>query len=158
MYDVTFNGSKSQFLIIRAKPGRYDRCYLRIGNDILENCDSAVHLGHTINVNCKDIIISDSLSQFWRSFNLFRADFGRLPPAMQCKLFRAYCCSFYGAPLWNLQSSAFNRVCVSWRKCLRSMWRISPMSHCDVVALLSECKPLEVGIKQRFCKFVDGIL
>ena len=31
------------------------------------------------------------------------------------------------------------------------------MTHCDVIALLSHCKPMEIGIQQRFCKFVANI-
>ena len=31
------------------------------------------------------------------------------------------------------------------------------MTHCDVIALLSRCKPIEIGIQQRFCKFVANI-
>ncbi len=31
------------------------------------------------------------------------------------------------------------------------------MTHCDVVALVAESKPLEVSLRQRFCKFSTGI-
>ncbi len=31
------------------------------------------------------------------------------------------------------------------------------MTHCDVVALVDESKPLEVSLRQRFCKFINGI-
>jgi hypothetical protein len=31
------------------------------------------------------------------------------------------------------------------------------MPHCNVVALISDCKPLVVSLKQRFCKFSNGI-
>ena len=31
------------------------------------------------------------------------------------------------------------------------------MTHCDVIVLLSHCKPMEIGIQQRFCKFVVNI-
>ncbi len=33
------------------------------------------------------------------------------------------------------------------------MWRVSPMTHCNIITLLSESKPLERGLMQRFCKF-----
>ena len=92
-----------------------------------------------------------------RSFNIFRADFGRLIPEIQCDLFIEYCSSFYGAPLWNICSATFKQLCAAWRKCLRKIWRVHPMTHCDVIALLSHCKPMEIGIQQRFCKFVANI-
>ncbi len=31
------------------------------------------------------------------------------------------------------------------------------MTHCDVIALVAESKPLEVSLIQRFCKFSTGI-
>ncbi len=37
------------------------------------------------------------------------------------------------------------------------MWHLSPMTHCNVVALLSDYNPLDVSLKQRFCKFSNGI-
>ena len=40
---------------------------------------------------------------------------------------------------------------------LRNIWNVSPMTHCDVICLLSGCKPLHIGLQQRFCKFAEGI-
>ena len=97
------------------------------------------------------------LDVIWRSFNIFRADFGRLYAEIQCDLFITYCSSFYGAPLWNICSASFKQLCAAWRKCLHKIWRVHPMTHCDVIALLSHCKPMEFGIQQRFCKFVANI-
>ncbi len=37
------------------------------------------------------------------------------------------------------------------------MWRVSPMTHCNIITLLSESKHLELGLMQRFCKFVKTI-
>ncbi len=33
------------------------------------------------------------------------------------------------------------------------MWHVSPMTHCNIINLLSQSKPLELGLMQRFCKF-----
>ncbi len=48
-------------------------------------------------------------------------------------------------------------ACIAWRKALRKIWKLSPMTHCDVVALIAESKPLEVNLRQSFCKFSTGI-
>ncbi len=86
-------------------------------------------------------LVSAAIAQFWSSFNLFKADFGHIDPYVQCKLFKQYCCSFYGAPLWLLSSQDVSDACIAWRKALRKIWKLSPMTHCDVVALV----PLEVS-------------
>ncbi len=85
------------------------------------------------------------------SFNIFSADFGHICPFLQCRLFTQYCCSFYGAPLWNFVH--YNNICTAWRKVLRKLWRVSPMKHCNIITLLYQSKPLELGLMQQFCKF-----
>ncbi len=42
------------------------------------------------------------------------------------------------------------------RKALRKNWKLSPMTHCDVVPLVAESKSLEVSLRQHFCKFSTG--
>ncbi len=39
------------------------------------------------------------------------------------------------------------------------MWRVSLITHCNIISatLLSESKPLELGLMQRFCKFCKTI-
>ena len=37
---------------------------------------------------------------------------------------------------------------------LRKLWRLAPLTHGDVIALLSDSLPLLVILKQRFSKFI----
>ena len=156
-HDVIYNGSKSQFLIFPSNSGSHVKRHISIDGNVLQSVDEAVHLGYHVSVINKDCMLQHAISHFWRSFNIFRADFGRLYPEIQCDLFITYCSSFYGAPFWNICSATFKQLCAAWRKCLRKIWRVHPMTHCDVIALLSHCKPMEIGIQQRFCKFVANI-
>ncbi len=45
----------------------------------------------------------------------------------------------------NLSSQGVSDACIAWRKALRKIWKLSPITHCDVVALLAESKPLDVS-------------
>ena len=155
-HDVIYNGSKSQFLIFVSNLGSHVK-HISIDGNVLQNVNEADHLGHWVSVINNDCMLQHALSQFWHSFNIFRVDFGRLYPQIQFDLFIAYCSSFYGAPLKNNSSATFKQLCAAWRKCLRKIWQVHPMTHCDVIALLSHCKPMEIGIQQRFCKFVSNI-
>ncbi len=56
-----------------------------------------------------------------------------------------------------ISSQGMSDACIAWRKALRKIWKLSPVTHCDVVALIAERKPLEVSLRQRFCKFSAGI-
>ena len=156
-HDVIYNGSKSQFLIFPSNSGSHVKRHISILGNVIQSVNEAVHLGHHVSVINKDCMLQHAISHSWRSFNIFRADFCRLYPEIQCELFITYCSSFYGAPLWNICSAIFKQLCASWRKCLRKIWRVYPMTHCGVIALLSHCKPMPIGIQQRFCKFVANI-
>ena len=37
---------------------------------------------------------------------MFMCNFGHVYSFMKCKLLKQYCCSFYGAPLWILDSNS----------------------------------------------------
>ncbi len=157
-YDVTFNGAKSLFLIFKGRDCPEPAATsITVNNVSISNVTDAVHLGHKLSTANKDSMVTAALAQFWGCFNLFRADFGNVTPYVQCKLFKQYCCCFYGAPLWRFSSNAVKDVCIAWRKALRKIWRVPPMTHCNVIAILSESKPLELGLMSRFCKFYNGI-
>ena len=49
-------------------------------------------------------------------------------------------------------------ICTSWRKALRNIWRVNGRTHCNIIASLSDCLPLEEALKHRFQKFHDNIL
>ncbi len=101
---------------------------------IFQKVNKAIHLVHSLNTYDTDSIVSAANAQFWSSFNLFHANFGHIQPYVQCKLFKQFCCSFYGVPLWLLSSDYVNDVCVAWEKALRNIWHLSPMTYCNVVA------------------------
>ncbi len=49
-----------------------------------------------------------------------------------------------------MSSDLVNDVCVAWQKALREI-------GCNVVDFISHCNPLDVSLKQNFCKFSNGI-
>ena len=120
----------------------------------LYSTQDAVHLGHQISVVNKDSLVADATAKFWRGYNMFMADFGHIKTNVKCNLFKQYCCSYYGAPLWDLQSKSVGTICTAWRKALRKLWGLAPLTHGDVIALLSDSLPLLVILKQRFSKFI----
>ncbi len=141
-YDVIFNSPKSQFLIFNGK-----WCQATdVNNERLNNITSAVHLGHCISTLNKKSLIGAAGAQFWKCFNVFSADFAHIYPFLQCRLFNQYCCSFYGAPLWKFVH--YNNICAAGWKALRKMGCVSPMTHCNIITLLSESKPLELSLMQ----------
>ena len=155
-YCVLFNGRKSKFLIFKGKGCVEATATITVNDSPLDNVEKANHLGHVISVNDKDSLVSDAIRNLWKSFNIFMADFGHIHSFLKCKLFKQYCCSFYGAPLFLLNSKRVQELCTAWRKALRQVWCISNMTHKYIVAMLSECMPLESSLNRRFVKFLKG--
>ena len=89
---------------------------------------------------------------------MFLGDFDHIRTAVKCTLFKQYCCSYYGAPLWDLQSKSVGNICIALRKAFRKLWELALLKHGDVVSLLSDSLPLLVNLKQRFIKFIHQAL
>ena len=157
-YDILFNGSKSKLLFFKGRCCNVSTLGIVVCGQLVEMSDTAVHLGHTITSNDRDNITKSAKSSFWKSFNILIAEFGKLSPFVISKLFNQYCCSFYGSPLWSISGAAVQALCVDWRKALRSMWRLNPRTHCDLITALSSQIPLIVNLKKRFAKFINRCL
>ncbi len=91
----------------------------------------------------------------WSNLNLFAPEFGHTYGFVKCKLFKQYCCSFYGSSLWVLNGKGFKALYVAWRKSLRMLWRVHPMTHNTIIATLSEMLPLEIQSQLSFCKILQ---
>ncbi len=47
----------------------------------------AVHLGHRVSSQDSDNLVKSAINCFWRSSNLFAAEFGHIYGFVKCKLF-----------------------------------------------------------------------
>ena len=90
--------------------------------EIVNTSDNAVHLGHTISSSDRESISLTAKGYFWKGFNSFISNFDHTYSFIKCSLFKQFCCSFYGSPLWNLNGPSVQSLCVDWRKSLRSLW------------------------------------
>ena len=152
-YHVLFNGPKSKLLVFKGRDCvlPLDVCIYVNGQRVgIELC--ADHLGHKVSSTDDESMLKGALSSFWRYFNNFMSEFGHLYGAIKCKLFKQYFCSYYGSPLWDLSSKGVDSLCIAWRKALRSLWKVHPMTHNDIIAVMSDTLPLKLQLLKRFCK------
>ena len=156
--DILFNGSKSKLLFFKGRLSNGIESGIMINREIVNISDNAVHLGHTISSSDRESISLTAKSSFWKSFNSFITNFGHTYSFIKCSLFKQFCCSFHGSPLWNLNGPGVQSLCVDWRKSLRSLWHVHPMTHCDVIAALSDQFPIKVSLERRFIRFIKKCL
>ena len=126
-FDILFNGSKSKLLFFKGRFSNGMESGIMVNGELVNISDNAVHLGHTISSSDRESISLTAKSSFWKSFNSFISNFGHTYSFIKCSLFKQFCCSFYGSPLWNLNGPGVQSLCVDWRKSLRSLWRM--VSH-----------------------------
>ena len=98
-FDIIFNGSKSKCIVFRGRGCPFDDRTVCVNGIALYSIDSAVHLGHHISTEDRDSLIIDVISKFWRSFNMFMADFSQVQSPVKCKLFMLYCCELLLCPI-----------------------------------------------------------
>ena len=158
-YNVIFNGTKSKLLVFKGRECNLfnNICVYINGKRVICSLD-ADHLGHKIASNDNESAVKSAMCNFWRQYNLFIVEFGNLCGDMKCKLFKRYCCSFYGSPIWTLDSKGVESLCVAWRKALRRIWRVHPMTHKDTISALSDTMPLKLQLSKRFLTFYEKCL
>ncbi len=72
------------------------------------------HLGHRLSTVDKSNMITSAESSFWKSFNLFMANFSQSYSIVKNKFLKQYCCSFYGALLWSFNDfEKISDLCVN---------------------------------------------
>ena len=121
-YYVTFNSAQSLYLVFRGRSCKLGNRTAVFNGTELQSVQDAVHLGHHISTINKDSLVANGIVKFWRGHNMFMGDFihtGWIKTAVNCKLFKQYCCSYYGVPLWDLQSKSVGNTCIVWHKALR---------------------------------------
>ena len=73
-HKILFNGKKSKYLVF----GSYEyNPTIMVNNEPVPRCDSAIHLGHTLNTKkTKDALIEESIKDFNKSYHSFLSKFG----------------------------------------------------------------------------------
>jgi len=134
-------------------------CTFCVGDSPIEYVESFVHLGHVITSHLVD---NDDILQRCNDFvgqaNNVLCFFSKLKSSVVYKLFQSYCMSLYGCELWLLSNTCLEDLCVSWRKCLRRVWRLPYTTHCYLLPLICECLSLEDEICRRSLHFIRECL
>ena len=68
-----------------------------------------------------------------RKANCLLTTFWCADSLVKTHLFRSYCLSLYGAPLWQLSTKALKSLEVSFNMILRKIWHLPPDSHTSIV-------------------------
>ncbi len=94
-FSITFNAKKSIFLVFKGVEAIASIC-MYVNGDKIEKSECADHFSHRISTNDNESMSKSAIHSFWKYFIMFMCDFGRTYSFVKRKLFKIYCCSFYG--------------------------------------------------------------
>ena len=132
-FDITFNRKKT--LCIKFGESLNDKEYAKLNSKIIKWVDHIKHLGNFLDSTLSDKLDTRSKNIcIYRICNKVKANFGHLQMYVLCKLFKIYCCSFYGSQMWKINSLYFKNVCICWNKAIRRIvpytlhnWMLGPI-------------------------------
>jgi hypothetical protein len=153
-YDIKFNPLKCQMI----NYSNNINVVFNFDGVALKADYKGIHLGHIIGPNVSSDVIQDASYTLIRSVNSVLHNFIHCSYNVKYQLFKTYCTSFYGCPLWDVTSKNISRFYVSWRKSIRKLFDLPYRTHCNLLPAIAECLPIECQILCRISKFVCSSL
>jgi hypothetical protein len=153
-YNITFNPSKCHFISY----GANNNILLKFNGLDIKSESKGVHLGHIIGPNVNSDVMRDASYTFTRNVNAVLYNFRHCSYDVRFQLFRSYCTSFYGSPLWNIADNNISRFYISWCKAMRKLFELPYRTHNKLLPLIANCKPIECQLMCRMAKFIFSCL
>jgi len=158
-YDVLFNASKSAHMLFHNAPNVHQAAgTLHLNGAMIPEVEDASLLGTCFGPKQASNNFTKAISDMFYRTNLLLTRFRYCSSSTLSFLFRTYCTSFYGSPLWPLDDASLQRLNVAWRRSLRRVWRLSPRTHSSLIPLINNCAPLNIQLFIRFATFIKSCM
>ena len=116
------------------------------------------HLGHTLTSDESDSYdIIRARATFISDIHSLHQEMGPINPYMFIRLVSIYLTSFYGAPLWDLNSKAAHSLYSTYNYMIRDTFDLPFGTHRYILRKISNLKPLHISLEQRFKRFTENI-
>ena len=151
-FDIEFNPSKSKLITFSKNKTCIDLT-IYLNGTVIPTVERIKYLGHILYKDITHCGFDNIISDFNMKVNLFHLDFGSLQCDIKSRLFKQYCCSFYGTQLCELDSIAMYRICRAWRVGFRKILGLPYRTHSDMLPILGNIMKLHDWFIKRFFKF-----
>ncbi len=155
-YDICFNPSKSKAVCFGSSLSANSN--FSFGGKTIDVAQIEQHLGYFIGTDSDVSQIQQTIGQLNGNVNLLMAQFSRTNIDIKYKLFKSFCMSVYGSPLWNYSDKVCEAFYVAWRKCIRRLLNVPPKTHCALLNIICDDLPVDVQLHKRFIKFYQSCL
>ena len=148
---VKFNPNKSQYIVFGNS--KSIPMSIKFNKTHLSPFQSAKCLGVIIGKNCPEAQIKVAKTELRRRFNALNNMF-----KLKYSLFKSFCMALYSCVLWDLTSNLMSKFFIYWRKCIRNLLDVSPMTHSEYLPLIVEDLPIEAQLPQILVKFINSMI
>lgn len=151
---IKFNGNKCQSVI-------FDKCissiepYFHVNNQVVSSVKEIVYLGYVIKGDRSDPLVLPIVSAFNKKFNAFIGDLDCVASEVKGSLYQQYCTSMYGVIFTQLYHSNAKRLCITWRKAMRRMYKLPSRTHNNLLPIVTDILPADLQINLRFLKHMS---
>ena len=159
-YDVLFNSAKSQTVVFRAgylRPSAMIEPFT-LNDQPIGVVKHALHLGTYIGHRAGSLNIRKARSDITVSSIKLTGLFKHCSLDVKRTLFKAYCTSFYGSPLWNFGCNDVKELQSCFNKCIRIFFGLHPRTRSKYIPLLMNQLPLSLQLFCRFSVFLHNCL
>ena len=94
---------------------------------------------------------------FFSKVHELKQQYGFYNPRILCELVRIYCTSFYGSPLWALNSDEHLKLLRSWNTATRTIWNLPYNTNNRFLESLNDTPHLQSIIHSRYIGFMSNI-
>ena len=158
-FSINVNPKKSKTKCIAFSKTRKNLKHLTLNDKTLPWVDSVKHLGTTITDELADMSqdLLEKRAQYISKNNELIQELHYAHPSTKILVNHIYNTHFYGAPLWDLFSSSFQKLEKTWNVSHRLMLSLPRTTHRYFIEPLTGKSHINKSIWKRFMKFIKSI-
>ena len=94
---------------------------------------------------------------FFKNVHELKQAYGFYEPSIICEIIRIFATSFYGSPLWSLNSEEHQKLFRSWNTVVKIIWDLPYATHKRFVESLTEVPHLKSMLHSRYIGFLSNL-
>ena len=107
-----------------------------------------MHIGSHIGQAYNELNMQKACRDIITRTNIVMSRFGFCTTRVRSAPFTTYCTCYYGCTLWSLCPTELHRFITSWRKCIRRVWRLIPMTRSRYLTPLMDALDIRLQVLQ----------
>ena len=158
-FHVLFNSAKSHLLYFSPHPRmrRSNKLFL-INGETIDFVDSAIHLGTYIGKNANVLSMRRVSSELYTKMNTVKSLYKHCSVDVLRALFKSYCTSFFGSPLWNLGRVEFDELFICYKKCVKHLLGLDMRTRSMYLPVIMDQSDLPTLLRCRFASFWNNCI